>query len=305
MIQAPRFNTLAAAGMLSAGLLLSSGAQALATWSASGCKTDDTTTGAVDFNYNNLNGGRSAAPVSGFTTKVTASGASGTSTVYAGNACTLSSATDGNLTVSAWSNTQGGTVGAGNVSTNGKFESAQLMGYDGGFGVKNRGAADNRDLNESGTPEHAVDNNGFTDGVMLSFTQSTILRSVSVGYYDTDSDLSVLAYMGAGAPVMTGKSVSDLLANGWVLVSNLTDVTGTRSFNSGAVGVATQSSYWFVSAYNQGFGGGFTNSNDHFKLSAFSGETGGGGDHQVSEPAGLALAGLALLGVWGGRRRRS
>ena len=59
-----------------------------------------------------------------------------------------------------------------------------------------------------------------------------------------------------------------------------------------------------MSAYNQGFGGSWTNSNDHFKLASFSGER-KGTDNQVSEPAGLALAGLGLLGVWGVRRRRA
>lgn len=291
MNQSSRISSLASASLLALGLGLSSGAQAMATWSSSGCSSSA------------MNAGTAVAGSVTAGTKITASGAAGTSHVYGGNKCSLTSASDGTLTVSAWSNTQGGTVGAGNVSTNGKFETAQLMGYTGGFGIKNRGAADNRDLDESSAPEHAIDNNGFTDGLLLSFTESTILRSLTTGYYSGDADISVLAYTGAGAPVMTGKSVSDLLANGWSLVSNLADVnSGTRSFNTG-VG-ATSSSYWFVSAYNQGFGGNWSNNNDHFKLAAFSGER-KGTDNQVSEPAGLALAGLGLLGVWGVRRRRA
>jgi hypothetical protein len=307
MNKAHRLLSLAPAALLVFGATLSTGAHALATWSSSGCNSTRLNNGTT--NGTNVSAGTS-----------TSGGA------MVGNGCALNSALDGTLTVSAWSNTQGGTVETRayltaqgvptntntgianpnfNTSTNGKFETAQLMGYDGsGFGIKNRGV-DGRDTNEGSSPEHAVDNNGFTDGLLLSFSESTTLRSLTVGWSQTDADLSVLAYTGAGAPVMTGKSVSDLLSSGWSLVSNLTDVSGTIGFNAGALGVAKSSSYWFVSAYNQGFGGGYTNSNDHFKLSAFSGERTPSNDQQVSEPGALALAGVALLGLWGARRRRS
>lgn len=285
MNQAHRFLSLVPAALLLAGAALSTGAHAMATWSSTGCSST------------RLNNGTTAAG-----SNVTA-GTNVGSGAMVGNTCALNSALDGSLTVSAWSNTQGGTVNASNISTNGKFETAQLMGYDGGFGIKNRGV-DGRDANEGGSPEHAVDNNGFTDGLLLSFSESTTLRSLTVGWSQTDADISVLAYTGGGSPVMTGKSVSDLLSNGWTLVSNLTDVTGTVGFNAGALGVAKSSSYWFVSAYNQGFGGSYTNNNDHFKLAAFSGER-TPNDQQVSEPGALALAGLALMGLWGTRRRRA
>lgn len=286
MKQVHRLLSLAPAALLLVGATLSTGAHAMATWSSSGCNSTRLNNGTSNGALDNVKAGTNVG-----------SGA------MVGNSCGLNSALDGTLTVTAWSNTQGGTVNASNISTNGKFETAQLMGYDGGFGVKNRGV-DGRDLNEGGSPEHAVDNNGFTDGLLLSFTESTTLRSLTVGWSQTDADLSVLAYTGAGAPIMTGKSVSDLLSNGWSLVSNLTDVAGTVGFNAGALGVAKSSSYWFVSAYNQGFGGSYTNNNDHFKLSAFSGER-TPNNQQVSEPGALALASLAVLGMWSARRRRS
>lgn len=268
MIQARRLSALVSASALLIGLGLASSAQALTTWSQGGCS-------------------------------------------WAGSGNNKTCKIDGganDLTIQAYSNTQGvtGSYPDGTAISGGKFETAELMSYSGGYGVKNRGV-DGRDMNETGEPEHAIDNDGFTDGLLLSFTDSTILRSLTMGYTNTDADVSILAYVGTGDPnlgdhVLAGKTTAQLLSNGWKLVaSNTSSSTGTRSFNSATDGSAISSSYWFVSAYNQGYAGSGAGANDHFKIHTFTSDP--GPRKQVSEPGALALAGIGLLAVWQRRRK--
>ena len=80
------------------------------------------------------------------------------------------------------------TVGAGN--------SNNVLYYDGlaDYGSNGMGL-ENRDETEgSGKRQHAFDNLGRYELVMFDFGESIALHEITLGYYHTDSDISLLAY---------------------------------------------------------------------------------------------------------------
>jgi hypothetical protein len=210
---------------------------------------------------------------------------------------------------------------SGVISSGSTFAAAALTDQ----GASGRGISTGTD---SGAPTHAIDNNGTTELMALQFGTKVDLDSVTLGYSSSDADLSVLAYTGTGAPTalsgrsnpIEGRSLANLLSNGWSLVGQYAGTASatsqTRTINTGNV----TSSWWLISAFNSGFGGntsGADNNNDYVKLLSVVGSavagcvpgtpagTPGCAGQQVSEPATLALFGLAALGVVAVRRRNA
>lgn len=226
----------------------------------------------------------------------------------------------GNVTISAWSNTKNGTGGV----TNAYIESAYLGSYSGGLGITNRdgstgaGDANEGTIQNTTSPGHSMDNDSRYDSMLFDFGAGNAfkLKSVTVGWWKTDSDLTVLAYTGTGTPTFTSANVgyAALLSSGWQVVQASKSAHYTNAANGGvaeSTNVAgykplavndlnISARYWLVGALNtlvQALPNA-DSTKDYVKIAAVTGDYA-----RVPEPASALLATGGLLGLVALRRR--
>lgn len=231
--------------------------------------------------------------------------------------------TSDTLTVTGYSNTASG----------GKLAVKSLSWYSGsGYGLSSTSSETNN------SPEHAVDNNGYKESLLLNFgaANSTQLDKVTIGWNGgNDTDITVLAWKPSqymdpsvsaatiAAPTLVGATYGSLINAGWSLVGNYSNLAPNiaKSVNVGdaANGVApVSSSYWLVMTYNSLIGAAPNTSSDptakkytsdasldYGKFLSVSYSPGTKTPpHGVPEPSSALLLGAALFGFVGWRSRR-
>lgn len=242
--------------------------------------------------------------------------ATGSGNAYA---CSGSAMGDPAMAMTAWSTTgSGSTFAQASVQrwnwtyalsnpTDTPFNLAgQDTGYD--YGVVNA-------KEDGSSPNHSMDNAGYTDFLSLNFTKAVTLTSLSIGWYSTDSDISILRYTGTTAPTISGKTVGNLVSSGWELVGHYANLHNDNMTPIRTVDIsnASASSWWIVSAYNSSYGaattayGGSTSGldggNDYVKLLQVAGTV--PNDNKTPEPGSMLLLGMGLVGMIALRRRMS
>lgn len=242
-----------------------------------------TASASIQYNFtSSANSFSSGAEVSGHTFSATGSGP--------------------NAQVSGWSSSGAGAT----------LESAQIFSWN-GLGVDHDGCCNNNT-----DDHHSTDNAGTgDDAILISFAEDIELTGLSLGWWASDYDISVLAYTPDTTPTLVGETYSGMTSSGWEVIDHISDIqfstnstTGNKEASIDSNG--TSSSYWIVSAYlGTGVVGQPLNwtrprslrgGNDYFKLSGVSGVPGQTPKPPpttgVPEPSTILLLGLGLLAIW-------
>ena len=198
---------------------------------------------------------------------------------------------DPTVTASGWANTE--------LSGNTTLGQGDIAQYGGGLGVRNADwNTDPGDPGENGSPEHAMDNDDRFDLILFDFGDDVIsLSEITLGYFNTDADISVLAYTGDGDPLDTSDaddllqqtytSTSTTLANSadpddpafaWTIIGSYdVDSTDPTAPYTQPIDTIVASSYWIVSSFNPVIGNCLTSYcnhpsyTDHVKIKILAG----------------------------------
>jgi hypothetical protein len=257
-------------------------------------------------------GGNKCVSTGGLTTDVNSS--SNTSNVKIGNTQTCQADSSGlAVSATAWS-----TTGSGST-----YAKAGLTQYGtSGFGVQNAtsGSIGTSGTSDYSSPQHSMDNylNGV-DLIQLSFSSSTILDSIGLGWSQSDSDISLYRYVGGNlgdTTSISGLTTAGILSKGWELVKDYANLSTTSNTNTSADANAVapnkvnalglSSSWWLISAYtgNLNDPSGLSKGNDYMKvLAVASRDPVSPPSNDVPEPGSIALIGLGLVGMVVSRRR--
>ena len=74
-----------------------------------------------------------------------------------------------------------------------------------------------------------VDNINRYDSLRFDFTSAVRLTQLNIGWMGSDSDITVLAYTGAGVAPLAGLGYASLIGSGWTLVNHYSNPgTGLR-----------------------------------------------------------------------------
>jgi hypothetical protein len=228
---------------------------------------------------------------------------------------TLTGTPTAGVNVAGYANTGNvsGYTATQNAANNGAIQTIQratVSAYSGGIGIANADrctTGTSCDLNETNNPEHAVDNQQRYDMALLTFSKPVQLTAMQLGWTYNDSDMTVLAYTGSGAPstlsgalnpTFVGLNYSQLVQKGWTAIGHYANVGTAAPMAINALGVV--SSYWLIGAYNPlalnpvanpaGATSFSATSYDYVKLSAVMGFA------AVPEPNSAALICVALVG---------
>lgn len=223
------------------------------------------------------------------------------SSVAFGNLLSIDSNDDGTseLTIQAWADT-----GCGwNCGTDDEVYQGFASTDSGGLLNFNLDTSDGSLTGE----EDTIDNRSDVDMMFFSFSESTALTGIDIGWYSGDTDISIAAF--SSMPILSGNTWANIVGQSIFSASFSNPGAAPYSLQNEVLGVVVESNYWLVGAYSSVFGdsGANDNNSDKFKLASITTQTSRPPEEppiEVPEPTTISMfASFALFLMW--RRKRS